>query len=222
MEHLERLPEDAVGISDSLILEISHGTPTSIQELVVNYLRAVERFRAQDARSSVLEEQLRSESLAKAALAEALSWADTLDQRLAQWPKGAGRPTKKERKARQRKPWARDLSQEAHNLVEAFQHARNVVHHRWFDLISVRMSSDGDAQVNLWVWAPLPNQDGRGDGRTAELDALYSTELEGRPLLDTLDELAAAFWQMRGHEIERAVVGQPGHDVLSAIKFDDE
>jgi hypothetical protein len=213
--------DDAVGLADNVVLEVWSGAQTSVRELVINYLRAVERFRAQDVRSTVIEEQLQSESLAKAALAEALSWADTLDQRLGQWPKDE-RPSKKIRKSQRQAPWAVDLDEDAHDLVEAFQHARNVVHHRWFDLVSVRISVNGDGQVNLWTWAPLPGNKRPGDNKSPELDGIYATKLEGRHLLETLDELAYAFWQKRRHQIRRAAIGQPGHDVQSPLIFDDE
>lgn len=96
------------------------------------------------------------------------------------------------------------------------------MHHRWLDLISVRMCADSNRQVNLWVWAPLPDNKRPGGERIRELDTLYARKLEGRPLLETLDELAAALWQKRGHQIERAALRQPGHEVLSPLKFDDE
>jgi hypothetical protein len=135
---------------------------------------------------------------------------------------GEPRPSKKERKTQKKKPWARDLDEDAHDLVEAFQDARNVVHHRWLDLISVRMHSHGDRQMDLWIWAPLPVTQRPGDNRNPELDSLYGRKLQGRPLLESLDELAAAFWQKRGHQIQRAAVRRPGHDVLSPLKFDHE
>lgn len=52
--------DDTVGLSDSFVLDMWSGSPTSVRHLVVNYPRAVERFRAQDARSSVLQQQLQS------------------------------------------------------------------------------------------------------------------------------------------------------------------
>lgn len=146
------------------------------------------------------------ESLAKAALAEALSWADTLDQHFGQWPEGEPRPGKKVRKALRQSPWALELDEDAHDLVEAFQYARKVVHHRWLDLISVRMCADRNRQVNLWVWAPLPDNKRPGDERSRELDTLYARKLEGRPLLETLDEARGRVLAEAGSSIERAAL----------------
>lgn len=46
--------------------------------------------------------------------------------------------------------------------------------------------------------------------------------LRAGPCSRLLMKLAAAFWQKRGHQIERAALRQPGHEVLSPLKFDDE
>lgn len=198
------------------IIDFQLGHPLSIRQLVVNYLRAVERFRLQHSQSSVLEGQLETESLGYAALAEALGWADSIDNYLRAGPKDSV-GTERD------KAWAESLPADQEDLVVAFQRVRNLVHHRWWQALATRMSSDiHGAQVNQWIWGYLPAGAGQGRGRSSELDAAYARRLRGSDLLTSLDELAAVFWSKRGWQIARADIEQPGHEVLSPLKFDDE
>lgn len=200
-------------MEENHVIEVWNGTPTSIRELVVAFLRAVERFREQDSRSSRLDEQLQTESLAKAALTEALNWADTIDQYLAHGPRGSTGTA--------RDPdWAARLPDEQSDLAHAFQRVRNLVHHRWWEAVAVRMARQEGVQVNQWVWAPFPRSSNEGRGRDADGDAAYHRALQGRRLLETLDELAAIFWSKRGWEISRHDLTQPGHDVGSPLVLD--
>ena len=198
------------------IIETQLGHPLSIRQLVVNYLRAVERFRLQYTRSSVLERQLETESLGYAALAEALGWADSIDNYLRAGPKNSIGTSRDE-------AWASSLPADQEDFVLAFQRVRNLVHHRWWQALATSMSSDIDgAQVNQWIWGSLPVGAGQGRGRSSELDAAYASRLRGADLLASLDKLAAVFWSKRRWQIVRADIEQPGHEVLSKIVFDDE
>ena len=189
-------------------------TPTAIVYLVINCLRAVERFRAQTDRVSLPHEQVKSHSLARAALSEALGWADAIDNYLREGPRG--------NIGTNRDPnWTCGLDSDARELVEAFQRVRNLVHHAWLDALAVRISFVDGKQVKEWIWKPLRDDVGKGRGSDPR-DAYYRARLEGRTLLSTLDELAAAFWERRGWQIARADVEQPGHQVLSPLRFDDE
>lgn len=198
------------------IIESELGHPLSIRQLVINYLRAVERFRLQYSRSSVLETQLETESLGYAALAEALGWADSIDNYLRAGPKDSIGTERNE-------AWARSLPADQEELVLAFQRVRNLVHHRWWQALATRMSSDiGGAQVNQWIWGSLPTGAGQGRGRSPELDAAYTRRLHRSDLLTSLDELAVVFWSKRRWQIARVDIEQPGHEVLSPLVFDDE
>jgi hypothetical protein len=202
-------------VGRNYVLEVFSGRPTSIRELIVNYLRAVERFRAQVGIAREPGEQLRSESLAGAALSEALAWADSIDSYLAAGPKDT--------LGTDRNPqWAQQLTSDEADLVAAFQRIRNLVHHRWLDALATRLTPEDGVHTREWIWAPLPRSKAQGKGKDKERDATYMARLEGRPLLATLDELAGAFWRKRRWAIIRDDVRQPGHDVLSPLKFDDE
>jgi hypothetical protein len=156
------MPED---YDQPFIIESQLGHPLSIRQLVVNYLRAVERFRLQYSQSSVLEEQLETESLGYAALAEALGWADSIDNYLRAGPKNSIGTERDE-------AWAESLPADQEELVHAFQRVRNLVHHRWWQALATRMSSDiHGAQVNQWIWGSLPTGAGQGRGRSTKLDA---------------------------------------------------
>jgi hypothetical protein len=205
-------------------LEAWSGTPMNIRELLGNFLRAVERFRLQDTNAAKVSEQLVTESLGHAALMEALNWADSIDQYLRFGPRdtlGTDRD----------QDWASGLPEAQSELILAFQRVRNLVHHAWWQAITVRMHLGQDGQVNEWVWGFLPHEAdrmiGKGSGSAATKkdqlgDEAYGSALRGRPLLGTLDGLAEIFWAKRTWEITRDDVRQPGHDVLSPLTFDGE
>ncbi len=84
---------------DEYVVEVHHPGPINIRELVVFFLRAVERFRAHARAYADGGDQLENESRARGALAEALSWADSIDQYLSKGPR--------DRKGTERDPeWA--------------------------------------------------------------------------------------------------------------------
>jgi len=200
---------------DNVIIEMFSPQPASIRELVLNFLRAVERFREQDARSSDLVDQLHTESLARAALFEALNWADTIDQYLAAGPKGTIGTERNEE-------WAQGLPADQERLARAFQRVRNLTHHQWWQAVGVRMTRSDGQQVNEWVWAPLP-AGAAGRRRDPDADADFADRLAGRRVLTTLDELAEVFFARRTWAITRPELAQPGLGVIgSPLRFDGE
>lgn len=206
-----------LGVADSenLVIEAWSPKPASIRELVLCFLRAVERFREQDARATDPVDRLHSDSLARAALFEALNWADTVDQYLSAGPR--------ETMGTDRDPtWAEGLPNGQERLVVAFQRVRNLTHHQWWQAVGVRMSRAGGRQVNEWFWAPLPvGRRAAGGGKARDEDAAFEERLAGRRVLTTLDELAAVFFARRTWEIARDDVAQPGHgEVGSPLAFD--
>lgn len=210
----EPLRDGVVG-DDDVVIEAWSGQPASIRELVLNFLRAVERFREQDARSSDLADQLHTESLARAALFEALNWADTIDQYLAAGPRGTI-GTERDRE------WAKGLPADQERLARAFQRVRNLTHHQWWQAVGVRISRSDGRQMNEWFWAPLPDE-AAGRRRDLEPDAAFKDRLAGRRVLTTLDELAEVFFARRKWEVTRAELAQPGHGVAgSPLRFDGE
>lgn len=76
---------------DDYVIEISPQEHSTVRDVVISYLRGVERFRAQDSLRSDLDGQLRIESLGRSALAEALNWADSIDQYLRAGPRSGER-----------------------------------------------------------------------------------------------------------------------------------
>lgn len=202
--------------ADSFTIEVQYGHPLSIRQLVVNYLRAVERFRVQNKRSRDPERQLGSESLGYAALAEALGWADSIDNYLREGPRDSAGTNRD-------KDWADSLPAGDKDLVLAFQRVRNLVHHRWWQALATRMGLDiHGEQVNQWVWGDLPVGVGQARRRSVSMDAGYAGRLKGLDLMTSLDELASVFWSKRGWEIVRSDIEQPGHGVESPLVFDDE
>lgn len=200
--------------SQEHILEVQTRNPLSIRQLVLNYFRAVERFRLQCERSREPENQLIAESLGYAALAEALGWADSIDNFLREGPRdNPGTQRDKE--------WALGLPDEQRQLVQAFQRVRNLVHHRWWQAVATRIERNSEgAQVNQWIWGALPDGSDQGRGRSSDLDLAYAARLQGSDLLASLDDLAAVFWTKRGWQITRVQVEQPGHQVGSPLVFD--
>lgn len=196
-----------------VVVEAWSGGPESVRELVLAYLRAVERFREQDARASDPEEGAHGESLARAALFEALNWADTINQYLRKGPRGTlGTDRDQE--------WAAGLLREQERLARAFQRVRNLTHHQWWGAVGVRMSDVGGRQVNEWFWAPLPDS---GRHRDPDADLAFEERMSGRRVLATLDELAEVFFARRTWQICRTELAQPGHGADgSPLRFDDE
>lgn len=193
---------------------VQYQSPVSIRELIVSFLRSVERFRLQNER--VGDDQLEAESLGFAALAEALNWADSIDNYLRSGPRDT--------KGTNRDPdWATQLGEDERLLIQAYQRVRNVVHHRWWQVVSTRVFGGVAADHRpRWIWGRLPSQGSDGRGKDAAGNAAYASALEGRDVLVTLDQLATVFWSMRRWQISRGDVTQPGHSVRSPLSFDDE
>lgn len=209
---------DAFQVSRKVIVTGSQGLdPVSIRELVIHFLRAVERVRAQDGRSThkeFVEEGFRREPLARGALFEALNWADSIDNYLRKGlrnTKGTARDL----------GWAEALPLDQRDLVLGLQHARNVSHHRWFNVLAVTFQrGQAGEQVGVWTWGVLPPETGSRRRRDKEARSAYLSALKGEPLLDTLDRMAAVFWTKRGWHITRSDVYQVGYSVASPITFD--
>lgn len=193
---------------------ITSGEQLNIRYLVLSYLRAVERFREQDTRAGGEQGQGHSESHASAALFEALNWADSIDQYLAMGPRDTMGTVRDQE-------WTAHLSLEQMQLAQAFQRVRNLVHHQWWKAIAVRLDqrSDHESVSRIWAEQTVAFDNHRKDNGA---DAAFAAQLQGRRLLETLDELAAIFWSKRTWIITRSDVLQPGHGVGSPLQFDPE
>lgn len=203
-------------LPDGISVELQLLHPLSIRQLLVNYLRAVERFRIQCERAKDPDHHLHAESLGYAALAEALDWADSIDNYLREGPRGSVGTNRD-------KDWAEALPPDQNELVLAFQRVRNLVHHRWWQAVATRLGDGGDGdQANKWIWGRLPESPDQARRRSAIMDAAYESRLGGMDVLATLDDLAQVFWSKRRWEIRRQDINQPGHVVASPIVFDDE
>jgi hypothetical protein len=180
--------------------------------LLAAYLRAVERFRAQDhASEDRAEDGLRAAPLAEAALFEALNWADMIDDYLARGPRGTvGTPRDPQ--------WADKLASDDADLVHGLRIARNVVHHQWTNAVSTVSAPNHTS----WIWSPLPDP-GRARTPAAQAQAAaHARRVEGRSIVATLDDLSRVLWNFRRWTIDRDSIEQPGHTIRSPIAFDDE
>lgn len=190
------------------IIEVSPQDRSDIRELVASYLRAVERFRAEDnAGSSPGVHQLPTESRGRAALAEALNWADAIDSYLGWQHRGEGE-------------WFDTLTNDERRLVVGFRHVRNIVHHRWWDAVAVQLRWSGGTQVNQWRWGRIPATTRKPSKHEVAGDSAFVDRLQGRRVLETLDELAAVFWPRRRWEITVDGLEQPGYSVETPLELD--
>ncbi|MGC5172102.1 hypothetical protein ACLQ2Q_15780 [Microbacterium sp. DT81.1] len=201
-------------ITDSLIVEFHSPGPMKIQELVTFYLRAVERFRAHAMDFATGGDQLSNQSRARGALAEALNWADTIDQYLREGPRdtiGTDRDPE----------WASKVEGSGGDLVLAFQFVRNHVHHQWLNLVATRTYSGADVSPSEWLWATAPART-RSGATTSDGAGAYERQMRGATVLTTLDRLGQVFWTKRRWEIHMSDVAQPGYPVRADLTFDIE
>lgn len=187
-------------------------TPKLIVNLVVAYLRAVERFRSAATVVSEPDGQLQGEQTGWEAMAEALNWADAIDENLRandrSRPKGAD--------------WTDDLPDDSRRLWLGLQHARNAVHHQWWEAVALQMEVRPEGQNNTLVWAPLPEPKRRPSAAEEASAEAYVSGLRGRPILETLDELAAVMWPLRKWGVSRADLVQPQYGVGTPIELDPD
>jgi hypothetical protein len=197
---------------DDDVIEVSPQEHSSIRELIVSLLRAIERFRAEDSRASDSEEQLGVQSRGRSALAEALNWADSIDHYLSAGPKDTPRDAK----------WVEQFEAADQDLLRAFQRVRNVVHHQWWEAVGVQLLTVRGVQVNEWFWGALPvtRRQGAGKDKEAGADDAYSARLEGRRVLETLDDLARIFWTKRRWQITPSDLEQPGQTPATPLILD--
>lgn len=199
---------------ENFVVEVHQPGPVHIKELIVFYLRAVERFRTHAVAYTDGGGQLDNESRASGALAEALSWADSIDQYLAKGPRDT--------KGSDRDPnWAASVDGADGELVRAFQYARNHVHHQWLNLVGTRLYSGNQEAPSEWFWAPVP-QPSRAGSRGTIGAVEYEGQMGGADVLTTLDRLGRVFWGKRTWVIRRSEIAQPGYAVGAALEFDPE
>lgn len=167
----------------------------SRQEITVNFMRAVERFRKHSSENAKQGNNIRCESLAWAALGEALFWFKAFLEK-----------TKN----------VKDVNLENIQLIEAFRKVRNSAQHELWFPISTEMRIQENEQVNTWIWGVDKPSKRKGD----DVSEIYSNYLAGRPVIDTLDELAQHLWKFRSHRICKEDLSQPGYIVGSPITFD--
>jgi hypothetical protein len=199
---------------EKAIIEIQQLHPMDITELVVFYLRAVERFRTHALAYASGGDQLSNESRARGALAEALNWADSIDNYLSKGPrdtKGTDRDQN----------WAATIDGANGELVQAFQYARNHVHHQWLNLVGTRLHSGDQAKPSEWYWAKVPSPPQSGSRKSKGADE-YQRQMYRAIVLTTLDRLGQAFWEKRTWAINRSEIVQPGYDIGADLRFDPE
>lgn len=198
----------------NFILEVARPGPMNIKELVVCYLRAVERFRAHAVAYTNGGDQQDNESRARGALAEALNWADSVDQYLGQGPKDT--------MGSDRDPdWAAKVDGAGGDLVRAFQYARNHVHHQWLNLVGTRIYSGAQSAPDEWYWTDIPQSTRAGSRKRAGAEE-YEQKMLGADVLTTLDRLGEVFWAKRTWVIHRSEIAQPWYEVGAEIDFDPE
>jgi len=200
---------EALGLRDSVTVEVRDEAPLRSPDLLAAYMRAVERVRTQVTGPDRQTPTIGGGSLALAAICEALEWADTLEQHLSHPPRGNSRG------------WIAPPEGDQALLVRAFGRVRNVVHHRWWKAVTYRVTDSGDgSQQTHWIWSPLPRSATVGRGKDADGAAAYDAVLAGHVILDTLDELACAFWPSRGWAVTIEDLRQPGHEVGTPLALD--
>jgi hypothetical protein len=193
-----------------IAITVTDGSETKIPELIKCFLRAIERFRAEDALRSARDAEVPAPSRAAGALTEALNWAHSMDDYLgSRGPEGT---LGTQRDA----DWAKAFSPQQQNLVRGFRFARNCLHHDWWQGVAVRIHMDG-VTTDEWLWAHVTPKKPDADGESA-----YNATIRGRPVMATLDELAAVFFAKRRWVIVRKEIEQPGYPVGSPLIFDDE
>lgn len=185
-----------------------------VNELIVFYLRAVERFRAHALAYAGGGDQLANESRARGALAEALSWADSIDQYLSKGPRDT--------MGTDRDPnWAASVDGANGDLARAFQYGRNHVHHQWLNLVGTRVYGGEQTASSEWFWTDIPPPSRAGSGRASGSNE-YQQQMRGADVLTTLDRLGEVFWSKRTWVICRSEIEQPGYQVGSTLQFDPE
>lgn len=199
---------------DNFVVEVHQPGPMHINNLIVFYLRAVERFRTHALAYAAGGNQLDNESRARGALAEALSWADSIDQYLSKGPRRT--------KGTDRDPnWAASVDGANGDLVRAFQYARNHVHHQWLNLVGTRIDGKEQNASNEWFWADVPQPSRSGSKKDTGVKE-FQQEMRGSDVLMTLDRLSEAFWEKRTWRIGRSEIAQPAYGVGAALQFDTE
>lgn len=173
--------------------------PLNRREMLINYLRAVERFRSACLRNAVPGDNLRDESLGWAALAEALFWLFTIMENT------KGNP---------------NLSVADIELLEAFESARNIAQHASWNGIATEIQHNVSGQRNSWIWGNRPKNE-QLRKREATLAEAYKARLQGQEILPTLDQIAKEMWSIRGWQIARDAIEQPGYTVECDIQFDE-
>jgi hypothetical protein len=190
-----------VGFERGAILIAMANDQVTINQLVVGFCRAYYRFLSEDQ-----GEDAQSLPRAYMALFEALNWADAADAFLRRGPEVRGGDPQ----------WPERLPANQREVVEGVQHARNVVHHQWWDAIATEMQMEDDWTVNAWIWSDLPKRKNRDrDGRRA-----YNAALRGKPIADTLELLRDAFWSVRRWEIKADLLDQPAYPLAADAPVD--
>jgi hypothetical protein len=133
-------------------------------------------------------------------LFEALSWASSLEGRIAhEWP---------DRQAA--RDWWRQFP--TGETVRAIRHARNRVHHQWAEAITID-EADRELPVRFapWYWrARLPP----GRQTDVEGERLYEAQLAGEPVLGALGRLLGVF---AGALMRLADTGTVESDLLAEL-----
>jgi hypothetical protein len=153
-----------------------HENLVTFESMLIAYTDAVARF----------ETGTGDPTTTYVSLFEALNWAVALDDRVgAHWVPDV-EPVGFE--------WRARLGHGA-ELMAGVRFARNRVHHQWCDAITVERNLRGE--FKNWVWIagdelPPPDKpDPNGE-------AVYRSELEGRPIIVCLNVLNGAFYTLAG------------------------
>lgn len=164
----------------------------SRKEHVLNYLRAVERFRYYAKCNEKPGDNVRNESLGWAALGEAMYWFYSVNDQM-------------------RAPVMSEFKDV--ELCDAFQSVRNRAQHLGWYPIATKMDAVSGGGQRTWVW-------GSGSNKSRHGSKEYVDRLEGREVIQTLDELGVQMWDIRKWHITLDDMWQPGFETYATISFD--
>ena len=115
----------------------------TINQLVIGFCRTYYRFLGEDQGKDV-----QSRQRAYMALFETLNWTDAVDAFLRREPEVRGGNPK----------WPERLPLDQREVIEGVQHARNVVHHQWWDAIATEMKMEESGKSTLGFGVTCPTK----------------------------------------------------------------
>jgi len=175
---------------------VAHGNNMGRRHLALGFLRAFYRFAAEEQLSRDIHETSAAQRRAHMALFEALNWLTSFQDFMHLGPAG--------RKADP--AWIEALNNDQAKAISGLSYARNLIHHRWWEILALDMLMTENGQVNTWIWSGLP---GGGRGSKHALRSDYEDALLGQPAIKAMTLVRDALWEWRGNEISEEDLHQP-------------